>query len=114
MITLATKSGTNSIFVDKNGNIATLSGKEALAQTIGQITRTRRREMMYAINRGIPFWDTAFQNQDFQLFEATMRSEIMRHSEVTGIISFNMEKSGDDLTYEVIVNSIYGTVTVNG
>lgn len=113
MITLATNDN-NSIYVDKNGNIATLSGAEALAQTLGQISKTRRNEMLYAKNRGIPYWDTVFQTQDFQLFEAAMRSEFMRHPEVTGILSFVVEQEGDDLVYEAQVTSIYGTVKVNG
>lgn len=114
MITLATKNDTYSIFVDKSGNIATLTGAEALAQTLGQISRTRKGELMYATNRGIPYWDTIFQTQDYQMFEAAMRSEFMRHPEVTGILSFNVSQDGDDIIYEAQVNSIYGVVKVNG
>lgn len=114
MITLATTAETNDIYADKSGNIAIISGAEALAQTLSHISQSQRNEMIYATNRGIPYRDTVFQSKDFLLFEAAMRSEFMKHPEVTGIASFVISQDGEDVTYEAQVNSIYGLVRVNG
>jgi len=113
MITLAVDEN-NSMYLDSSGNLATLSGADALAQTLGQMSRTRRNEMLYATDRGIPYADTIFLTKDVLMFEATMRNEFSLHPEVTGINSFTVSIDGDVLTYSAEVNSIYGAVTVNG
>jgi len=113
MITLAVD-GNNSIYLDSSGNLAILSGAEALAQTLGQMSKTRRAEMLYAIDRGIPYADTIFLTKDVLMFEAAMRNEFLSHPEVTGVNSFTVNIDGEVLTYSAEINSIYGKVSVNG
>lgn len=113
MITLATNSS-NSIYVNASGNIATLDGAAALAQTLAHMSQTRRSEMLYATDRGIPYWNTIFSTKDVLMFEAAMRTEFLAHPEVTGIDSFAVTIDGETLTYTATVNSIYGEVLVNG
>ena len=113
MITLAVNTD-NSIYVDSTGNLAVISGKEALAQTLAQISRTRRGEMVYNVQDGVPFMETVFQIRDPLQFEAAMRAEFMKHPEVTGVLSFDMTQEGNEVKYSAQVDSIYGTVEVNG
>jgi hypothetical protein len=113
MITLGTN-GSNSIYLNEFGSLVVLSDAQALAQTLGHISQTRRAEMMYATDKGIPYWDTIFMTKDVLMFEAAMRNEFLSHPEVTGIESFTVNIDGETLTYEAKVNSIYGEVLVNG
>lgn len=113
MITLATNSK-NSIYKDGTGSIALLSGAEALAQTLGQISRTRRGEMPFNTKDGVPYWDTIFQTKDVLLFEAAMRAEFNKHPEVTGVESFNVQTDGEVITYTAQVLTIYGALKIDG
>lgn len=113
MITLGTND-TNSIYADQTGSLVVLSGAVALAQTLGQISRTRRGEMVFATDKGIPYWDTVFQTKDILMFEAAMRAEFMKHPEVNRINSFVVTISGEELAYVSEIDTIYGVVKVNG
>lgn len=113
MITLAVDDD-NSIYTDLTGNLSILSDKKALAQTLAQISRTRRGEMMYNKQDGVPFMETVFQTRDPLQFEAAMRDEFMKHPEVTGVMSFDMTQEGNEVKYSAQIDSIYGTVEVNG
>lgn len=113
MITLGVDS-TNSIHLNNLYSLVILSGKEALAQTLGQISKSQLGEMPYNQQEGIPYMDTVFQQRDFILFETAMRAAFLNHPEVNYVISFDMSQDGDQFNYTAQVDSIYGTITVNG
>lgn len=113
MITLAVGPNQDMV-INASNSLVLLSGKEALAQTIGQICRTRRGEMALYKNIGVPFWDSIFQTKDVIMFEAAMRAEISRHPEVTGIDTFEVTIDGNEIKYTGTIRSIYGEIPVNG
>jgi len=104
----------NDIFT-KNGLLVIADGVEALRQQCTQIMSTVRGEMQYAIDRGIPYYQTLWTGSPNVLaFEAAARDALLSLAGVTGIDSFSARLQDNVLTYSVSINTIYGATVING
>lgn len=71
--------------------------------------------MQYAIDRGIPYYQTLWTGSPNVLaFEAAARDAISSLKGVTGIDSFAARLQDNVLTYSVTINTIYGATVING
>ena len=86
---------------------------DVVAQNCDQAMRQQLGELNYDADKGIQYFDNVLAgNPNFQRFESQARRQILNVSGVTGIASFNYEFKGGVLSYNAVINTIYGLTTV--
>lgn len=114
MKTLATN-GNFDIHLDSTGNLAVVTGLQAVIQTCEHVARTKLTELPYAQSRGIPFFDIALgSDPDVSLYDLYLRKVYMTVPGVTGVGSINFWRDGDSLNYSAEIRTTYGTEKASG
>lgn len=99
--------------VIKNGKFVWVFGVEVVSQNCEQAMRQQLGELNYDADKGIQYTDNIFTgNPNFQRFEAQSRRQLLNVDGVTGIDSFNFELNDNVLSYNAVINTIYGLTTV--
>ena len=110
------------IKIDKNRNPVITNGRfvfvfniDVVAQNGDQAMRQQLGELNYDADKGIQYFDNILTgNPNFQRFEAQARRQLLNVDGVTGIDSFNIEFNDNVLSYNTVINTIYGSTTVAG
>lgn len=108
------------IKVDSDRNPIIIGGKfvwvtdiDVVKQNCDHAMRQQLGELNYDANKGIQYFDNVFTgNPNFQRFEAQARTQLLNVNGVTGISSFNYEFKEGVLSYNVTINTVYGSTTV--
>jgi hypothetical protein len=110
---LGTKNG--DIYLDKSGNLAVHVGLDAVLQACEQVCKTRKGELIFDVNSGVPFFETALKtSRGFQQFEAAIRVAILAVPDVTTIKKIEIVQEGDVLKYTATIQTIYGAGAISG
>lgn len=112
-ISLATNS-TNDLYLDDQGNIATVVDVFAVEQDCDHAVKARLGEEMYQTDIGMPFFQTVFYQLKQQQFNAAGIFNIQRVPGVVMVTSFESKQSGSVLSYTALIESIYGEIFLNG
>lgn len=105
------------IYLDINNNIAIKSEEDALLDIITNVVRTRKYEIQYDMNKGIPYFETIFSDTGLL---GLWRSYVIQEIEnVDGVISiesliYSLDESNKKLSYTCQIRTIYGESTLNG
>lgn len=105
------------IYLDINNNLAIKSGENALLDIITNVVRTRKYEIQYDMNKGIPYFETIFSDTGLL---GLWRSYVIQEIEnVDGVISiesliYSLDESNKKLSYSCQIRTIYGESTLNG
>lgn len=101
--------------LDAAGNLAVISGPDAILQTSRQYVRARRGEMIHNMDQGVPYdpivWSGA---PNIAQFEAAIRTRLLQMPEVTGVQSLVASLDGNILGYTAVISTETGEVTVSG
>lgn len=96
-----------------NGRFVFVFNADVVAQNCEQAMRQQLNELNYDADKGIQYFDNVFTgNPNFQRFESQARRQLLNVDGVTGITSFNFEFNGNVLSYNTVINTIYGQTTV--
>jgi hypothetical protein len=96
-----------------NGRFVWVADIDVIKQNCEQAMRQQLGELNYDADKGIQYFDNIFTgNPNFQRFEAQSRSQLLNVGGVTGIASFNFEFNNSVLSYNTVINTIYGSITV--
>jgi hypothetical protein len=99
--------------VIKNGSFVFVTNIDVVKQNCDQAMRQQLAELNYDADKGIQYFDNVLTgNPNFQRFEAQARTQILSVNGVTGIVSFNYEFIAGVLSYNTVISTIYGKVTV--
>lgn len=99
------------IYLDTSGNLAIVSGIQACEQNCQTAMLAMQGEMMYAMENGMPYAQTAWDNYDPDMFEAAARLVLNAVQDVVSVISFTQQLNGNSLSYTAVIQTIYGTIT---
>lgn len=105
------------IYLDINNNLAIKSKEDALLDIITNVVRTRKYEIQYDMNKGIPYFETIFSDTGLL---GLWRSYVIQEIEnVDGVISiesliYSLDESNKKLSYTCQIRTIYGESTLNG
>lgn len=114
MRTLAVNSN-NDIYIGPDGNLAIADGLEAVLQQCEQAASIRLGELPYAQEKGIPFFDNVFtDNPDLGLYDMYLRKQLLRVTNVTAIQQIGFKQDGDELQYEAVIVTTFGTGAARG
>lgn len=103
------------LFLDSDGNIALVSGKNAYAQIVNAKMRTTIGEMMLNTSGGLPYFQTVFADSDLiPIWQAEVTDMIKSLPFVKSIVSFNCGVEGNVLKYELKIETDEGNIEING
>lgn len=114
MITISTNEN-NDIFLDSNGNIATSTDINALANVSKNKVLTTLGEPEYNQLEGIPYFETIFTDTPkIDLFQAAVIDTLESLDEVQRVTNFDYEQNNGVFSYSLIEKTTYGDIQLNG
>lgn len=105
------------IYLDDNGNLAVKSDEQALLDILTNRIRTKKYEVQYDMNKGVPYFETIFANTGLLgLWRSYVIEEIERTSGVISVESllYSLDEGTKKLSYTCQIRTIYGETSLNG
>lgn len=105
------------IYLDDNGNLAIKSDEQALLDILTNRIRTKKYEVQYDMNKGVPYFETIFANTGLLgLWRSYVIEEIERTSGVISVESllYSLDEGNKKLSYTCKIRTIYGETSLNG
>lgn len=104
----------NDILLGADGNLAFVSGLDAVIQNCRSVMQTRLEECALNITRGLPFFGAAFDRLNPAQFEAAGRAMLATITGVISVKTFQVTRNGVVMNYAATIQTIYGDGEVNG
>lgn len=101
-------------YLDAAGNLAMLTGADAVGQDCVTAMRAQRGEMQYAMLDGMPMRATVFDRYNAPAFEASARKVIKAVTGVVRITAFSATVANNKLSYTATIETVYGTTYISG
>ena len=105
------------IYLDVNGNLAIKSEEQALLDILTNRIRTRKYEIQYDMNKGVPYFETIFVNTGMLgLWRSYVIDEIENTDGVISVESliYSLDEENKKLSYTFQIRTIYGETELNG
>lgn len=105
------------IYFDANGNLAIKSEEQALLDILTNRIRTRKYEIQYDMNKGVPYFETIFVNTGMLgLWRSYVIDEIENTDGVISVESliYSLDEENKKLSYTCQIRTIYGETELNG
>jgi len=102
------------LFIGNDGRLATVSGMDAVLQNCDTAMRAQLGEMIYSMNKGVPYRQLLWDNYDPISWGAAAQATILAVDGVSSIVSFIMNKSGNIFSYSAIIATKYGQGQIDG
>lgn len=113
-ITLATD-GNNDIFMDSGGNIGIVRNIQACKEAAQQAAQSQLGEMQYFVDRGIPNFQVLWNGHpSVAQFEAALRRELLRVTDVVEVSALVSRLNGDRVQYVAAIVTTFGPAEING
>jgi hypothetical protein len=108
--------GNRDIFLDNKGNLALVRNVLAVKESAQEAAQSQAGEMIYAVDRGIPNFKVVWNGApNVAQFEAALRRELLRVTDVIGVPEIRTQLVGEKLVYTATIKTPYGTqVLTNG
>ncbi len=104
----------NDIFT-RGGRLVLSDGQTAVLQQCEHAIKAQLNEMIYANDRGVNTFDSVWSGAPNLLsFEAFARNQIDRVPDVISIESFAAQLTNHTLTYQVTIQTTFGTGSIQG
>lgn len=108
----------NDIGLDASGeNLAMLSGEEATMRIVKHRVQTRKYELQYDMNAGVPYFETIFDNAFYlPIWIDNMTKVILGTEEVLSVEYFypELDSGSHKLSYKCGITTNYGNGVLNG
>jgi len=104
----------NDIFIGANGLLSISTDLAAVQQNCITAMQAIRGEMVYAKDKGVPYFETVWNLYNPSAFEAAARATILGVAGVTNVLEFTMTLDGDKLNYRATIKTIFGVGVING
>lgn len=105
------------IYLDDSGNLAVKSDEQALLDILTNRIRTKKYEIQYDMNKGVPYFETIFANTGLLgLWRSYVIEEVERTSGVISVESllYSLDEGTKKLSYTCQIRTIYGETSLNG
>lgn len=105
----------NDIYIDVAGNLARAYDITAVLQLCEHVAKTRLGELVLNTDQGIPYFETVWNGTpNFQQFEAALTTAFLGVEGVTSVVSLVVSQSNNILNYIAVIETIFGSGTING
>lgn len=106
---------TNDLFLSPEGNISVSRDLFAVMQSAQHSAQAQLGEMMYAIDQGVPNFQTIWESSaNVAQFEAYLREAIVQTPGVVEVKELDTVVQANQISYTAVIATIYGTGTING
>ncbi|OWK36889.1 hypothetical protein [Fimbriiglobus ruber] len=110
--------GTNlsgDIYLGADGNLAVLSGIQAIAGACVTACRTQLGECVLQTGVGLPNFQTVWVGvPDYALWQSYLQNTLLAVEGVTAVQSVNLTALDNVLRFTAEIQTIYGSTVVNG
>lgn len=104
----------NDLYIGSDGQLAFVTGLDAVLQDCECAMRAQRGEMVLALGDGVPTEETIWDQWKPVQFEAAARATLLGVPNVTGIKSFTLSREDGVASYVAEIESTFGPTTVSG
>lgn len=105
----------NDIYLNDSGNIALLSGIEAVADACRTISRAQLGEMVLTASQGIPNFQTVWIGvPNLRLWQSYLKNAIINVDGVQEIKNLEYETKENVLSYIITIKTTFGITQING
>lgn len=106
----------NDIYIGPDGNLAFVTGVDAVQQDCLCAMRAQKGEMFLEPTNGMPNFDDAWLTKNIPKWTAAGRATLMSVPGVAKVQSFNVTQNGDNLNYIATIQTLYSPqlITVAG
>lgn len=105
----------NDLYLDSSGNIAIITGLQAVTQACEHAMQTILREMVLQYQDGLPDFEVVWNGSpNVVQFEAAARATLLRVPEVQAVTEFEATAAGNVLRYTATIKTQYGLGSING
>lgn len=113
MTSIATNAN-NDIYLDATGNLAMVSGINAVQQDCEHAMKTQVGECILQTTYGVPTMETVWLEWKPKQFEAAARALLLTVPDVIQVTSFTITRSGNVANYTADIESTYGPLAIQG
>ena len=112
--TIATNS-LNDIYIGSDGNLTFASGQTAVEQACATASKLQLEEAVFQTNLGIPNFQVVWTGvPNIPIFEAYLRQTLLNVEGVYAVTSLTSKGLNGVLSYVAEIESVYGTLYLNG
>lgn len=105
----------NDLYLGPDGNIALLSGIDAVMNACQTAAQAQLGEMILALDKGVPNLQTIWQSsRNVAQFEAYLRATISSVDGVKKINELTVTLDADVIKYAAVIETVYGVGQLNG
>lgn len=105
----------NDLYLDAVGNLAVLSGIEAVQAACATATRAQLQEMVLATSSGIPNFQALWiGTPEYAIWKSYLLKTLQNVPGVQQVASLVLAVNGSTVNYKANVTTQYGQGTVNG
>lgn len=104
----------NDIFIGPDGNLAFVTGVDAVKQDCACALKAQLGEMIYNTTAGMPTFDDIWQSQNFVKWEAAAITTLNAIAGVTQVVSFTISVLADAFSYVAVIQTVYSRATISG
>lgn len=108
----------NDIYLNSLGNLAVSFDQQALLEACAEAARTMLGEMIFNVDQGIPYLQTAWIGvPNIPQFTAALRTAFLAVGGgrlVLEVVSLVTQQVNNQLNYNAIIRTIYGVGGING
>lgn len=98
----------HNLYLNAAGDLVIKSELEACIQNCKTAMLAQRGEMIYAMDEGIPYRSTIWDQYRPAQFEAAARTALLNVDGVVGINQFTINRTGNDFIYRVEIMTRWG------
>lgn len=105
------------IYLDDKNNLAIKTGEEALLDVLNNVIRTRKYELQYDMNKGVPYFETIFSDSGLLgLWRSYLIQTIENVNGVTSVesLTYSLDEGSKKISYTCQIRTIYGETSLNG
>lgn len=104
----------NDLYIGKDGNLAIVSGLEAVLQNCEHAAKTTLGELVLQTNVGIPDFQVVWNGvPNIQQFDAALRQALLAVDGVVEVVSLITTRDADKLVYQATIRTIYGSGAIS-
>lgn len=105
----------NDLYIGDDDRLVMVDGITAVTQVCEQVAKTRLGELVLAVDDGLPFFEAVWTGTpDLARFEEALRADLSAVPDVLEVTTLTMRQTGDTLSYQAQIITVYGPGVVNG
>ena len=106
---------TNDLYRGRDGNLAIVSGLEAVKQACQTAVKAQKNEMIYAYEAGMPDFAAIWVGSpNYGQYRAALNVTLAGVDGVLSIEKISLERIKNRLAYQAVITTRYGSAVIRG